>query len=435
MDIEQVMDSTNPMSMFLEEDFSLYMPKTGEICEGTVVYNGNQEVLVDIGAKSEGMIDIREVEQMNKPTRAELYVGNTIPVYVLQAEDHNGSIILSYEKAIAESDWLMAQNLLESQEDYEATILGFNKGGLLTTVGKVRAFIPASQLGATSYAQRSEEHLSQFVDEVLSTKVIEVDRSRNRLILSAREAMQKSRDAHKSKLLGQLQVNDVCHGKIVNIEDFGLFVDIGGVQGLVHLSELSWKRVSNPRDLYEIGDDIDVSVINIDNKKQRVALSVKRLLSDPWSDITAHHHEGELVEVTITKIERYGAFARINSGIGLEGLIHISEFSDKRVKHPSQVVEKGQIVNARVIRINSEQRQLGLSLKQVDSAEHIEQDLKDADHNATFTAEVETKDADDDAIVTAEVETDDADDDATLVADIEDADNNATFTAEVEDNG
>ncbi len=383
MDIEQVLDSTNPMSMFLEEDFSLYMPKTGEICEGTIVYSGSQEVLVDIGAKSEGMIDIREVEQMDKTMRKELQVGDTIPVYVMQAEDHNGNIILSYEKAIAESDWLLAQNLLETQEDYDATIIGFNKGGLLTTVGKVRAFIPASQLGATTYAQRTEEHLSQFVEQTLSTKVIEVDRSRNRLILSAREAMQKSREAQKDKLLSNLKVNDTCHGKIVNIEDFGLFVDIGGIQGLVHLSELSWKRVSNPRDLYEIGQEIDVCVISIDNKKQRVALSVKRLLADPWSNISAHHHEGELVEVTITKIERYGAFARINSGIGLEGLIHISEFSDKRVKHPSQVVEKGQIVNARIIRINSEQRQLGLSLKQVDSAEHMAQDLQHAAEEIT----------------------------------------------------
>jgi len=389
MDIEQVMDSTNPMSMFLEEDFSLYMPKSGEICEGTIVYNGNQEVLVDIGAKSEGMIDIREVEQMDKAARMELSVGNTIPVYVVQAEDHNGNIILSYEKAIAESDWLLAQNLLESQEAYEATIIGFNKGGLLTTVGKVRAFIPASQLGATSYAQRSEEHLSEFIDQKLSTKVIEVDRSRNRLILSAKEAMQKSREIYKTKLLGELNVNDVCHGRVVNIEDFGLFVDIGGIQGLVHLSELSWKRVSNPRDLYEIGDELDVCVISIDHKKQRVALSVKRLLDDPWTNISAHHTEGELVEVTITKIERYGAFARINSDIGLEGLIHISEFSDKRVKHPSQMVEKGQVVAAKIIRINSEQRQLGLSLKQAASEDHIDEDLMDADNNATFTAEEE----------------------------------------------
>ncbi|MCB0035000.1 MAG: S1 RNA-binding domain-containing protein, partial [Anaerolineales bacterium] len=345
------------------------------------------EVLVDIGAKSEGIINSREVENMDDDTRERLAVGKQISVYVVSSEDQHGNIVLSYEQAAAEAGWTYAKDLLDSQETYDSQILGYNKGGLLTKIENVRAFIPASQLGGPpSSGTSTDDYLSQFVGQTLETKVIEVDRSRNRLILSARAAAKRLREKQKKKLLITLNEGDVVQGKVVNLERFGAFVDIGGLQGLVHLSEISWKRISHPADEVSIGETLDVYVLSIDHDKQRVALSMKRLSQDPWNTIEDVYQTGQLVEVTITKLERYGAFARLNDNVGLEGLIHVSELSEDRIQKPSDIIQKGDVVTSRIIRIDPEQRQLGLSIKQVSSGKFLELDLAQADNNETLTA-------------------------------------------------
>lgn len=367
----------HPMSFFLSDDYYLDLPQPGEIREGQVVAHQSYEVLIDIGAKSEGIITGDELDSMDPDTRELLTVGNSIPVYVVNPEDQNGNIILSYKKAVEEEDWLKAQELLDSQEVYKGNIIGHNRGGVLMMFGQVRGFIPASQLSnlRRTKEKSGNEGLQFLVGQTISVKVIEVDRSRNRLILSEKAAMKEIRAAKRERLLGDLEEGEIRDGRIVNLADFGAFVDIGGIEGLVHLSELSWKRVNHPADLVEVGDEVQVFILSVDEERGRVALSLKRLEADPWSKVDELYKEGELVEVTITKLTKYGAFARLDDDYSLEGLIHISELSNEHVDLPQDIVETGQVVTARIIRVDSDRRQLGLSLKQVASADYIENDL------------------------------------------------------------
>jgi small subunit ribosomal protein S1 len=374
--------SEHPMAMLLDDSYEVDIPTAGEIRDGEVVdYNG-KEILVDIGAKSEGLIVVDEVESLDDAARDILAVGNTVRVMVVSIEDRNGNIILSYVKALQEQDWIMAAELLESQEVFQGKAVGYNRGGLLVKLGQVRGFVPASQLGnrRRSRAGRgdNEERLAGLVGADITAKVIEVDRGRNRLILSERAAMKEIRAAQREKILAQIEVGETRPGHIVNLADFGAFVDIGGVEGLVHLSELSWKRVDHPSEVLNVGDDVEVYVLNVDQERNRVGLSLKRLQPDPWTIIRSVYSEGELIEATITNLTRYGAFARLNDDYALEGLIHVSEMADEHVEHPHDIVRKGQVVAARIIRIDPDQRQLGLSLKQVASPKYLEADLATA---------------------------------------------------------
>lgn len=367
----------HPMSFFLNDDYFPELPQPGEIREGQVVANRSFEVLIDIGAKSEGIIPGEELESMDSDTRELLTVGNSIPVYIVNPEDQNGNIILSYSKAVEEEDWLKAQELLDNQEVYKGNIIGYNRGGVLMMFGQVRGFIPASQLSnhRRTKEKSGDEGLQNLVGQTVTVKVIEVDRSRNRLILSEKAAMKEIKAAQRQELLGDLEEGEIRDGRIVNLADFGAFVDIGGIEGLVHLSELSWKRVNHPADLVEVGDEVQVFILSVDEERGRVALSLKRLEPDPWTKVDELYKEGELVEVTITKLTKYGAFARLDDDYSLEGLIHISELSNDHVDLPQEIIETGQVVSARIIRVDSDRRQLGLSLKQVASADYLENDL------------------------------------------------------------
>jgi small subunit ribosomal protein S1 len=372
-------NAEHPMSFLLEEDYEFDFPQSGDIREGEVVAHRGSEILIDIGSKSEGIISGSELDHMDQETKEKLAVGNWVSVYIVSPEDRDGNIVLSYAKAVEEEDWKRAVELLESQDTYSGKIIGSNRGGVLVKLGLVRGFIPASQLSiehrSNSHGDTNEEKLRSLIGEEFTAKVIEVDRSRNRLILSERAAMKEIRAAQRANLLEELEEGEVREGYVVNIADFGAFVDIGGVQGLVHLSELSWKRISHPTEEVSVGDTIEVQVINVDQERGRVALSLKRMQADPWTIVNETYQVGELVEVTITKITSYGAFARLNDDYALEGLIHISEMASEHIEHPQEVVEKDQIVAARIIRIDSDQRQLGLSIKQVASEEFLEADL------------------------------------------------------------
>ncbi len=373
--------SEHPMDFLLQTDFS--MPVTGEIRYGHVVELRNNEILVDIGAKSEGVITSREVEGLDEKTRASLEIGKKIPVYVVDPEDESGNTILSYVKAAAEQDWLITEDLLNSQEVYETVIVGYNRGGVLVKVGHLRGFVPNSQLQPSRQAVISNKEkdsepspFQKLVGKKIYLKVIEADREKNRLILSEKVAAQEIRDARRGELLESIQEGDIREGRVVNLADFGAFIDIGGIEGLVHLSELSWKRINNPSEKLSVGDNVNVYVLKIDQERQRLALSIKRLESDPWTLIKENYRDGQLTTATITKLTKFGAFARLHDEYELEGLIHISELSDEHINHPREVVKPTQEVTVRIIRIDPEQRQLGLSLKQVASAEYLETDLE-----------------------------------------------------------
>ena len=366
----------------LENSFALRMPSAGEVRDGEVVATSKNEVLVDIGAKSEAIIPGNEVDSLDDAAKSELALGNTVRVYVVDPEDYHGNIIVSYRKALEEKDWIEAADLMEKQEVYEGKVIGFNRGGLIVRVGQLRGFIPTSQLSPGRNirgSESAEKVMSKAVGESIFAKIIEVNRRRNRLILSERTADRERRANQRENILATLNESEVRDGKVVNLADFGAFVDIGGVEGLVHLSELSWKRVNHPSEILSVGDEVKVFVLGIDLDRQRVALSLKRLENDPWDEIDSYYQVGQLIEATITKLARYGAFASLNDDYGLEGLIHISELSSEHVKHPSDIVEKGQVVATRIIRIDPAQRQIGLSVKQVSSDQFLDVDLAMAD--------------------------------------------------------
>jgi small subunit ribosomal protein S1 len=386
--------TAHPMQSLLDADSGMTMPKRGEMREGVIARITPNEVLVDVGAKSEGVIAGKELETLDEATRKALAVGQSVLVYVMDPEDRNGNIVLSLTRAKEEKDWRTAEALLGSQEVYTGQIAGFNKGGLIVKIGNVRGFIPASQLSAArrrrSEGDTPEQKWGRMVGETTQVKVIEVDRSRNRLILSERAAAKETREAQKDKLLSEIKVGEVRKGHVISLAEFGAFVDIGGADGLVHLSELSWKRVAHPNEILKVGQEVEVVVLNVDRERKRIGLSMKRKEDDPWHQIQRKYQVGQLVSGVITKLTKFGAFARIEGEDDIEGLIHISELADGHIDHPRDAVAEGQTVTLRVVKIDADKRRIGLSLKRVASTAYAETDwdqvaasLPDLDEIAT----------------------------------------------------
>ena len=378
------------MQGFLDESYAVKEIRRGDVLTGVVVQITPYEIVVDVGAKSEGVISGKELERVPRDVLAELKVGDEVTTYVISPEDINGTIALSLSRAQTEKDWQEAEELYKNQTVFEGQVAGFNKGGLIVKVGKVRGFVPASQLVSVPAAKpeaaaaevegadeaKPDKLFQPLVGKKLQLKVIEMDRTRNRLILSERAAMRDWRKVQKEKLLSELHEGMQLKGRVISLADFGAFVDLGGADGLVHLSEISWKRVNHPREVLKVGQEVEVEVLNVDHERKRIGLSLKRLEADPWSTIENRYKIGQLVEGTITKLAKFGAFARIKGDDEIEGLIHISELSDGRINHPKEVVKEGQVLTLRIIRIDPEKRRLGLSLKRVDQAEYAESDWR-----------------------------------------------------------
>ena len=366
------------MSALLDSDYGLSLPTRGEIREGVVARITPSEILVDVGAKSEGVITGRELDSLEEATRRALATGQTILVYVMDPEDRNGNIVLSLTRAREEQDWRDAETLLASQDVYSGAVAGFNKGGLIVKLGNVRGFVPASQLGPSrrrrSEGDTPEQKWARMVGEPMQVKVIEVDRGRNRLILSERAAAKESREAQKDRLLTEIKAGDVRKGHVISLAEFGAFVDIGGADGLVHLSELSWKHITHPNEVLHVGQEVEVVVLNVDHERKRIGLSLKRREDDPWTLIQRKYAIGQLISGTITKLAKFGAFARVEGEDEIEGLIHVSELSDGHIEHPREVVTEGQTLTLRVIKIEPDKRRMGLSLKRVASAEYADTD-------------------------------------------------------------
>jgi small subunit ribosomal protein S1 len=356
----------HPMSALMEEALSFQRLKRGDIVDGEIVSVTPTEVLVDVGAKSEGVVPSKELERLGRQGLEDLKPGDTLSVYVVKAEDRDGNLILSIRRAEEESDWRRAQELHESGEWFESQVAGFNKGGLIVRLGRLRGFVPASQLSPAhqgSNKQQPEERWARLVGEPVRVKVIEFNRKRKRLILSERAAMRQWREVQKERLLDELRVGEVRQGVVSSLSDFGAFVDLGGADGLVHLSELSWNRSTKPGDLLQVGQKVDVYILGVDQDRKRIALSLKRLEPEPWSTVEDRYYVGQLVEGTITRLTNFGAFALVNDEI--EGLIHISELSPDRINHPQDVVSESEKHVMRIIRIDAKRRRMGLSLSRV----------------------------------------------------------------------
>lgn len=378
----------NEMSVLLESEFAFKALKYGDIVAGTVVSVEPREILIDIGAKSEGIVASKELEAMSSDAMKKIHVGDRLLAFVLKSENRDGNVVLSLARAQMENDWREAERLLKSGEAFEAQVAGFNKGGLIVRVGKVRGFVPIAQLenvpprkpapAAEEGAEPGEPSvdLTPLVGKKLQFKIIEIDRPRNRLILSERAAMRGLRKSRKEELLNSLKEGDVVSGTVTTITDFGVFVSLGEVDGLIHASELTWGKVSHPKDVVNVGDKIQAQVLSVDRERERVALSLKRLSPEPWTTVEERYKVGQLVNATITKLAQFGAFARLDDNI--EGLIHISELANRRINHPREVVKEGQTLSLRVIRIDPARRRLGLSLKRVEEDDGHYESSEDA---------------------------------------------------------
>jgi len=389
-------NEVHPMAELLEaEDFSDFQPKPGEIRDGIVVSVSPTEILVDIGAKSEGVISGRELERLSAEVQ-DLKPGDAVVTYVVRSEDKEGNIVLSLARAQQERDWRRAEELLQSQDVFEGVVSGYNRGGVIVKLGKVRGFVPSSQLVTThreaseapaekpeegSEADGADQWWANLVGAKLRLKVVELDRRRNRLILSERQAMRDWRKVQKQRLLEDLKKGDRLEGRVSSLASFGAFVDLGGADGLIHLSELSWGRVNHPSEVLQVGQKVQVEVINVDRERKRIGLSLRRLQPEPWSVVHEKYAVGQLVEGTITKLADFGAFARIDNEI--EGLIHISELSDQRITHPREVVKEGETYTLRIIRIEPQRRRIGLSLKRVSDERYAEIDWQEVPEGDT----------------------------------------------------
>ena len=352
--------------------------KHGDVVEGTVVRIDPDEILVDFGGKSEGVVSNREL--MNRrgardgeESRPEIEVGNEVLVYVLQPESPEGHAVLSLRRAGLERKWRAMQERFDAGEIVEARVIDHNKGGLIVDLG-VRGFVPISQIvdfprrprdeQPRDAAQEIAEKLQPFVGRTLRLKILEVNRKANRLILSEKVALYEERREKRDELFSSLETGQRVTGVVRSIAPFGVFVDLGGIDGLVHKSELSWNKVNNPETAYQIGDEVEAEVIDINHERGRISLSIRRLQPDPWQESVAKYKIGDVIEGTVTKLVNFGAFVRVEEG--LEGLIHISELSHQRVAHPGDVVQEGQQVKLRIISLDSERHRLGLSLKQAE---------------------------------------------------------------------
>jgi len=370
--------AVHPMAQLLEEELTMGLPKRGDVVEGLIVGVRPTEVFIDIGYKQEGIVTSRDLERLDRETRRSLKVGEKVRVYVVRPEDREGNLILSLRRAQMEEDWIEAQRIYDEDDILEETVTGFNRGGLIINVGQVRGFLPASQVVSVRIPrdgtdEEREEALNSVVGSKLRLKIIEIDRRRNRLILSERAAVRMWRKEQKDHLLESLEAGEVRKGVVSSLCDFGAFVDLGGADGLVHLSELSWKRVNHPRQILKVGQELDVYVIGVDPERRRIALSIKRLEKEPWTEVAEKYSVDQIVPATITKLTDFGAFARLDEYI--EGLVHISELSEEHIGHPSEILAEGEQVNLRIIRIEPERQRIGLSLKRVNE----EPDTSDED--------------------------------------------------------
>jgi small subunit ribosomal protein S1 len=361
VDEVEIDEETFTMKDWLDRAGPLKNLRRGEVVEGTIMGIQRDGVLVDMGAKSEGLIPANEMHSLGAAPLTKVAVGEKVLVYIMQPEADEGHVLLSIDKARGERGWRVLQTRFEENEAFEAEVTGFNKGGLLVNVEGVHAFVPLSQVVGVRPEQEGEGGLASAVGKQLRLKVIEINRRRNRVILSERAALQEWRSQQKDRLLAELKEGEIRKGRVSSVRSFGVFIDLGGADGLAHLSEVSWDRNRTPEDMYRIGDEVDVFVMKVDPETKKIALSLRRAQPEAWDEIVDKYQVGRVVPGMVTKLVTFGAFARIEGPV--EGLIHVSELVDRRIAHPKEVVREGDLLPLKIVRIERDRHRLGLSLR------------------------------------------------------------------------
>jgi small subunit ribosomal protein S1 len=340
----------------------------GDVVNGRVVRIDKDEVLVDIGFKSEGVIPLPElsIRKSVKPDE-EVHLGEWVDALVMQKEDQDGRLVLSKKRARFEKAWKRIEAASTAGENVEGTVIEVVKGGLILDLG-VRGFLPASLVDI-----RRVQDLDEFLGRKLECKVIELNRNRNNVVLSRRAVLEDERREVRQKILDELQPGQVIEGVISNIVEFGAFVDLDGIDGLIHISELSWSHVNHPSEVLQIGEKVQVKVLDIDRDRQRISLGLKQTQADPWQSVIESYQVNDVVEGRVTKVVTFGAFVEIHPGV--EGLVHISELAAHHVENPREVVNQGDVLAVRVIEIDADRRRLSLSLKRVADSDPIQHRL------------------------------------------------------------
>ena len=369
-------DSPLDMQQLLDE-MEFKSLRRGEIVEGTVMRADPEGIYLDIGHKEEGFIPPNEMRTLESGQLEAINEGDPLIAFVIRPDSQDGPI-LSIDKAKGEEGWRDLQKYMEADETIEGKIIGFNRGGCILEVANVQGFVPMSQLVTIShdnFNQSSEDagdtedssEGSEFVGSPLTVKVLEVNRSRNRAIFSERSAMREQREAQKAALIEELHEGEIRKGRVTGISNFGAFVDLGGADGLIHISELSWGMVNSPEEIVNVGQELDVYVLRVDRDTMKIALSLRRMQPEPWDTIYDRYQVGDVVSATVTKLADFGAFARLEDSI--EGLIHVTELTNAVVTHPREVVSEGDAIKVKILRIEMERKRLGLSLKQADETD------------------------------------------------------------------
>jgi small subunit ribosomal protein S1 len=331
----------------------------GDVVTGKVVRIDKDEVLVDIGYKSEGVIPSGELSiRKSVDTSEEVEIGEEVDALVLTKEDQDGRLILSKKRARFERAWRRIEAAAESGEPVIGAVIEVVKGGLIIDLG-VRGFLPASLVDI-----RRVPNLDEYLGQNIQCKVIELNRSRNNVVLSRRAVLEEERKEQRQAILERLQPGLIIEGQISNIVDFGAFVDLDGIDGLIHISELSWSHVNHPSEILSIGDTVQVKVLDIDRDRQRISLGLKQTQEDPWQRVVDTYNVGDELEGTVTKVVAFGAFVEILEGV--EGLVHISELAQQHVENPREIVQPGDEVKVKILEIDSERRRLSLSIKRVE---------------------------------------------------------------------
>ena len=376
LDMQQLLDEMEFKSL-----------RRGEIVEGTVMRADPEGIYLDIGHKEEGFIPPNEMRTLESGQLEAINEGDPLIAFVIRPDSQHGPI-LSIDKAKGEEGWRDLQKYMEADETIEGKIIGFNRGGCILEVANVQGFVPMSQLVTIShdnFNQSSEDdgdtaessEGSEFIGSPLTVKVLEVNRSRNRAIFSERSAMREQREAQKAALIEELHEGEIRKGRVTGISNFGAFVDLGGADGLIHISELSWGMVNSPEEIVNVGQELDVYVLRVDRDTMKIALSLRRMQPEPWDTIYDRYQVGDVVSATVTKLADFGAFARLEDSI--EGLIHVTELTNAVVTHPREVVSEGDAIKVKILRIEMERKRLGLSLKQADETDSGDHTFADDD--------------------------------------------------------
>lgn len=380
---EEITEYIPSMDEFEEELFRSFKKLySGDIVEGTIISVTDTELLVNFGYMSDGVIPVAEtLADEDEDIRNLYHEGESIKAEIIKTDDGDGNVLLSIKKAEEVLVWDELESAFKSETKMNVKVKETVKGGVVCIIKGVRAFIPASQL-STRYV----EDLSQYVGVSLLVKVIDFNREDKKVVLSRKEVEAEENKMQKSMIMDTIKKGDKFTGAVVNLKDFGAFVDIGGVQGLIHNQDLSWEKVKHPSDILKVGDQVDVYVIDVDYKAEKITLGLKDIKADPWENITQEYKVGQVILGEVVRLAAYGAFVSIGNGI--EGLVHISEMSEKRISRPQEVTAIGEKVEVKIVNIDRDARRIQLSMKSIEEAVDQEK-LKDYQSSEEATTSLE----------------------------------------------